>query len=52
MVNLALIPLVIPRSEKVEPKPPYVCLECSNHTYSNNMITDAMFGKVQQLFIT
>jgi hypothetical protein len=38
MVNIALIPLVIPRSEKTEPKPLYVCLGCSNHTYSNNII--------------
>jgi hypothetical protein len=29
---------VIPRFEKVETKPPYVCPGCSNHTYSNNMI--------------
>jgi hypothetical protein len=29
---------VIPRSEEGT-KPSYVCLECSNHTYSNNMIT-------------
>jgi hypothetical protein len=45
MDNTALIPLVIPRSEKVESKPLYVCLGCSIHTYSNNMITDAMFDK-------
>jgi hypothetical protein len=38
MVNIALIPLVIPRSEKVGPKPLYVCPRCSIHTYSNNMI--------------
>jgi hypothetical protein len=31
--------IVIPRSEKVGTKPPYVCPGCSNHTYSNNMIT-------------
>jgi hypothetical protein len=30
---------VIPRSEREETKPPYVCPRCSNHTYSNNMIT-------------
>jgi hypothetical protein len=30
--------IVIPRSEKVGPKPLYMCLGCSNHTYSNNMI--------------
>jgi hypothetical protein len=30
---------VIPRSEKEGTKPPYVCPGCSNHTYSNNMIT-------------
>jgi hypothetical protein len=29
---------VIPRSEKMEMKPPYVCPGCSNHTYINNMI--------------
>jgi hypothetical protein len=39
MVNITLIPLVIPRSEKVELKPLYVCPGCSNHMYSNNMIT-------------
>jgi hypothetical protein len=33
-----LIIYVIPRSEKMEPKPLYVCPRCSNHTYSNNMI--------------
>jgi hypothetical protein len=38
MVNMALIPLIIPSSEKVEMKPPYVCPGCLNHTYSNNMI--------------
>jgi hypothetical protein len=30
---------VIPHSEKEGTKHPYVCPECSNHTYSNNMIT-------------
>jgi hypothetical protein len=30
---------VIPRSEKEGTKPPYVCPGCSNHTYSNNIIT-------------
>jgi hypothetical protein len=29
---------VIPPSERVEPKPLYLCLGCSNHTYNNNMI--------------
>jgi hypothetical protein len=29
---------VIPRSEIVGTKPPYVCLGCFIHTYSNNMI--------------
>jgi hypothetical protein len=38
MVNIALIPLVTLRSERVETKPLYVCLGCSIHTYSNNMI--------------
>jgi hypothetical protein len=38
MVNPALIELGIPRSEKTEPEPLYVCPGCSNHTYSNNMI--------------
>jgi hypothetical protein len=38
MVNPALIQLGIPRSEKTEPEHLYVCLGCSNHTYSNNMI--------------
>jgi hypothetical protein len=31
--------LVIPHSEKEGTKPPYMCTGCSNHTYSNNMIT-------------
>jgi hypothetical protein len=30
---------VIPSSKKEGTKPPYVCPRCSNHTYSNNMIT-------------
>jgi hypothetical protein len=30
---------VIPRSEIAGMKPPYMCQGCSNHTYSNNMIT-------------
>jgi hypothetical protein len=30
---------IIPRSEKEGTKPLYVCPGCSNHTYSNNMIT-------------
>jgi hypothetical protein len=30
---------IIPRSEKEGTKPPYVCPGCSNHTYSNNIIT-------------
>jgi hypothetical protein len=30
--------IVIPRSEIVETKPPYVCPGCFIHTYSNNMI--------------
>jgi hypothetical protein len=34
-----LLIFVIPRSEKEGMKPPYVCPGCSNHTYSNNMIT-------------
>jgi hypothetical protein len=38
---------VIPQFERVEPKPLYVCPRCSNHTYSNNMTTDAMFYKTQ-----
>jgi hypothetical protein len=29
---------VVPQSEKVRPKPLYVCPGCSIHTYSNNMI--------------
>jgi hypothetical protein len=29
---------VIPRSEIAGTKPPYVCLGCFIHTYSNNMI--------------
>jgi hypothetical protein len=45
MVNIALIPLVVARFEKPEPDPLYVCPGYSKHTYSNNMITDAMFDK-------
>jgi hypothetical protein len=30
--------LSYPGSKRVEPKPPYVCPRCSNHTYSNNII--------------
>jgi hypothetical protein len=30
---------VMPHSEKEGTKPPYVCPGCSNHTYSNKMIT-------------
>jgi hypothetical protein len=30
---------VIPHSKKEGTKPPYVCPGCSNHMYSNNMIT-------------
>jgi hypothetical protein len=40
-------PPAIPRFEKVKPKPLYVCPGCSNHTYSNNMITDVMFDKTK-----
>jgi hypothetical protein len=29
---------VIPRSERVGTKPPYMCPGCFIHTYSNNMI--------------
>jgi hypothetical protein len=38
MINITLIPLIIPRCEEVELKPLYVCSGCSIHTYSNNMI--------------
>jgi hypothetical protein len=38
MVNIALTPLAIHQSEKLEPKPLYVCPGCSLHMYSNNMI--------------
>jgi hypothetical protein len=31
-------PLSHPGSEKIKPKPLYVCPGCSNHTYSNNMV--------------
>jgi hypothetical protein len=36
--HMALIPLVTPRFEIAETKPPYVCLGCLIHTYTNNMI--------------
>jgi hypothetical protein len=35
---IACILCVIPRSEIEETEPPYVCLGCFIHTYSNNMI--------------
>jgi hypothetical protein len=44
MVNTALIQLGIPRSEKMEPEPPYVCPGCSNHTYSNNIIKQMQYA--------
>jgi hypothetical protein len=37
--HLGITTAVIPHSEKEGTKPPYVCPGCSNHTYSNNMIT-------------
>jgi hypothetical protein len=36
---------VIPWSENAGAKPLYMFTRCSNHTYSNTMITDAMFDK-------
>jgi hypothetical protein len=36
--------IVIPQSEKAEPKPLYVCQGCSNHMYSNNMINRSNVG--------
>jgi hypothetical protein len=39
MFRCARCGYVIPHSEKEGTKPPYVCPGCSNHTYSNNMIT-------------
>jgi hypothetical protein len=35
---LPALACVIPHSEITETKPPYVCLGCLIHTYSNNMI--------------
>jgi hypothetical protein len=43
---------VIPHSEIAETKPPYVCPGCFIHTYSNNMITYAMFSNTKYLFLT
>jgi hypothetical protein len=37
-VDIALITLGIPLSEKVGLKALYVCPGCSNHTYNNNMV--------------
>jgi hypothetical protein len=37
--NISSNCIVIPHSEREGTKPPYVCPGCSNHTYSNNMIT-------------
>jgi hypothetical protein len=39
IIHMHDLKIVIPRSEKEGTKPPYVCPGCSNHTYSNNMIT-------------
>jgi hypothetical protein len=38
MENEFQMSIVIPRSEIVGTKPPYVCPGCFIHTYSNNMI--------------
>jgi hypothetical protein len=38
-LSLVLQGNVIPHSEIVGTKPPYVCPGCFIHTYSNNMIT-------------
>jgi hypothetical protein len=43
---------VIPRSEKEGTKPLYVCPGCSNHTYSNNMITRIHVQQYKYLFIS
>jgi hypothetical protein len=51
MVNMALIPLVIPRFEKADPKHLYMCPGCSNHTYNNNMITYAIFDKTNKYLL-
>jgi hypothetical protein len=37
MANIALIPLIIPQSEKVELKPLHMCPGYSNHTHSNKI---------------
>jgi hypothetical protein len=37
-VVLFIDDIVIPHSEIMEMKPPYMCLGCLIHTYSNNMI--------------
>jgi hypothetical protein len=34
---------VIPRSEKTEPKPLYMCPGCSNHMYNYNMIRQMQY---------
>jgi hypothetical protein len=39
LLRLDTLSYPVPTSEKEEMKPPYVCPGCSNHTYSNNMIT-------------
>jgi hypothetical protein len=39
IIHMHDLKIVITRSEKVGTKPPYMCPGCSNHTYSNNMIT-------------
>jgi hypothetical protein len=31
--DIALIPQVKPRFQEIEPKSPYMCPGCSNHTY-------------------
>ncbi len=42
---------VIPWSENAGAKPLYMFTRCSNHTYSNNIITDAIFDKTNKYLL-
>jgi hypothetical protein len=43
--------VVIPRSVIAETKPPYVCLGCFIHTYSNNMINRFPCSVIQSTYL-
>jgi hypothetical protein len=50
MINIALIPLFIPRSEETEPKLPYVCSGSHiTRTAIHHGKTDAMFDYLNKV---